>query len=92
MPSISREELLRALGRENLILVEVLPREYYERAHLPGAVSIPADEIASLAPSLLPDKRKHRHIWAELHLAGSAAGYSRADHDGIRERSRIRGR
>ncbi|MBV9436245.1 MAG: rhodanese-like domain-containing protein [Acidobacteria bacterium] len=57
MPSISREELLRALGRENLTLVEVLPREYYERAHLPGAVSIPADEIASLAPSLLPDKQ-----------------------------------
>jgi rhodanese-related sulfurtransferase len=57
MPSINREELLRALGGGKLILVEVLPREYYERAHLPGAVNIPADQVANLASVLLPDKQ-----------------------------------
>jgi rhodanese-related sulfurtransferase len=57
MRNIDRAELLRAIGNGKLTLIEVLPFEYYERAHLPGALNIPSDKVASLAPSMLPDKR-----------------------------------
>ncbi len=41
---------------EPVVLVEALPPMYYEKAHLPGAINIPHDEVDALAPSLLPDK------------------------------------
>jgi rhodanese-related sulfurtransferase len=57
MRTIDREELLRAIQSGSVTLVEVMPPEYYERAHLPGALNLPGDAVAKLAPSLLPDKR-----------------------------------
>lgn len=38
------------------ILVEALGPQYYEDAHLPGAINIPHTEVDALAPSLLPDR------------------------------------
>jgi rhodanese-related sulfurtransferase len=38
------------------VLVEALGPQYYEQAHLPGAINIPHTEVRQLAPSLLPDK------------------------------------
>lgn len=37
------------------MLVEALPEPYYRKAHLPGAISIPAERVPELAPRLLPD-------------------------------------
>lgn len=55
--TISREELLEKINRkERFFLVEVLPAEAYHHAHLPGAINIPASDIAELADSHLPDK------------------------------------
>ena len=43
---ISREELLARLkAGEDLVVVDVRPPEEYRAAHLPGAVSIPLDEL-----------------------------------------------
>ena len=43
---ISREELLARLkAGEDLVVVDVRPSEEYRAAHLPGAVSIPLDEL-----------------------------------------------
>jgi rhodanese-related sulfurtransferase len=39
-----------------VILVEILNSEYYENAHLPGAVNLPLDRLGELAPKILPDK------------------------------------
>lgn len=52
--TISREELERRLGEAQL--VEALPSMYFRKAHLPGAVNIPPDQVDELAPSLLPDR------------------------------------
>jgi len=55
--TIAREELKAKIDRgETFQLVEALPAEAYRRGHLPGAVNVPSDQVAELAPRLLPDK------------------------------------
>ncbi len=55
--TISREELKRKLDAdEDFVLVEALPRKYWAKGHIPGAINLPHDQIDSLAPELLPDK------------------------------------
>lgn len=55
--TISREEIKRKLdANEPMILVEALPKPYFDAEHLPGAINIPHDEVRELAPRLLPDK------------------------------------
>jgi rhodanese-related sulfurtransferase len=58
MPStISREELKSKIDRhDNFILLEALPEEAYQLAHLPGAINLPFDEVSSRAAEVLPDK------------------------------------
>ncbi len=41
---------------EGAVLVEVLSREEYERAHIPGAISIPLGRLADEAPHLPRDR------------------------------------
>ncbi len=54
---ITREELKRKLDAdEEFVLVEALPRKYWAKGHIPGALNIPHDQIEALAPELLPDK------------------------------------
>lgn len=55
--SIGREELkAKIYSWGDVVLVETLDPEYYEDAHLPGAVNLPLDSIGELAPETLPDK------------------------------------
>ena len=55
--TISRDELKRKLDQgERFELVETLPESHYRRAHLPGALNLPPDRVAELAPQYLPDK------------------------------------
>jgi rhodanese-related sulfurtransferase len=55
--SIARDDLKKKIdGGEDFILVETLPATAYHHAHLPGAVNLPPDRVAELAPQLLPDK------------------------------------
>lgn len=54
---ITREALKSMLDRgEAVTIIEALPEPYYRKAHLPGAVLMPHDEVDALAPALLPDK------------------------------------
>jgi rhodanese-related sulfurtransferase len=54
---IGREELKAKIERgDGVVLVEILDPEYYENAHLPGAVNLPLDRLGELAPKILPDK------------------------------------
>lgn len=54
---ISREELRAKIQRDDAFhLFEVLPRMYWRKHHLPGARSLPLDEIGTIA-TLVPDKR-----------------------------------
>ena len=54
--TITREELRNAIEAGEVTVVEALPANYYEDAHLPGAINIPHTEVRALAPRLLPDK------------------------------------
>jgi rhodanese-related sulfurtransferase len=56
VPRISRDELAAKLDRgEAVMLVEALPEPHYRKAHLPGAINLPAERVLELAPQLLPD-------------------------------------
>ena len=57
LETISRDELKQKIDKkEKFVLVETLPRQTYEHAHLPGAINIPPDQVKELAPKMLPDK------------------------------------
>jgi phage shock protein E len=53
-PEISREELRSRLKSASLTIVDVLPAESYA-GHIPGAISLPLESVASQARELLPD-------------------------------------
>jgi rhodanese-related sulfurtransferase len=56
-PKITLSELRAKLDGPNPpVLVEALGPQYYEQAHLPGAINIPHTEVRELAPSHLPDR------------------------------------
>ena len=55
--TISRDELTEKVARRDKFkLVETLPRQAYQHAHLPGAINLPPDQVSSLAHRLLPDR------------------------------------
>jgi len=57
MKTISRDELKAKMDRkDDFVLVEALAKATYDHAHLPGAINIPPDQVADLAPTVLPDK------------------------------------
>lgn len=56
--TIDREELRLAIDAGSVVVLEALPRMYYEKAHLPGALNLPLDDIDALAPVLVPDKHQ----------------------------------
>jgi rhodanese-related sulfurtransferase len=56
VPLISREELQTALSSEHPpALFEVLPRGYWRKHHLPGAVSAPPEEAIAIITAQVPD-------------------------------------
>ncbi len=55
--TISRDELKKKIdNNDDFILVETLAKETYDHAHLPNAIHLPPDQVAELAPKILPDK------------------------------------
>ena len=54
---IERKELARRMKAGTVTVIDVRPREEYEQGHLPGAISVPVDEVddwARLAPRKKP--------------------------------------
>jgi len=54
--TITREQLRRAIEDEEVVIVETLGPLHYAQGHLPGAINIPHDQVAELAPALLPER------------------------------------
>jgi rhodanese-related sulfurtransferase len=55
--TIRRNELRQKIDRgDNFVLVETLPKQAYDHAHLPGAINMPLEQLHELAPQLLPDQ------------------------------------
>ncbi|PHS27003.1 MAG: sulfurtransferase [Robiginitomaculum sp.] len=54
---IDRAELRSMLVRdENIVLIDALPTTAYARGHIPGAISIPSEDIIVRAPKMLTDR------------------------------------
>jgi len=54
---IQRDELKQKLDHpKKSLLVEALPTKDFFNLHLPGAINIPAEQVRTLAPELLPNK------------------------------------
>jgi len=53
---ISARELRQRLGSGEVILLDVRPAAEYDAGHLPGAISIPLDEVARRLDELPPDR------------------------------------
>jgi rhodanese-related sulfurtransferase len=53
---ITADELLQRLRIGDVVLLDVRPRVEYEAAHLPGAISIPIDELERRLAELPEDK------------------------------------
>lgn len=53
LESISRAELLRRLHEGDVTLLDVRPAEEFASGHLPNAINIPEEELASRLPELL---------------------------------------
>ena len=54
--TITRDELIRALRRRRIVLVDVLAPESFAAIHIPGAINLPVADINRLAPQQLPDR------------------------------------
>src|SRR5215470_18184867 len=53
---INRDQLRAEIDAGAVIVVDALGGEYYTKQHLPGAVPLVEDDVASQAGELLPDK------------------------------------
>jgi len=57
METISRDEVKSLIdGDEKVVIIDTLPRAEYEEGHIPGALSMPLQELRRLAPKMLRDK------------------------------------
>jgi rhodanese-related sulfurtransferase len=54
--AIGREELIARLGRGDVVLVDVRPREEFEAGHIAGARSIPLEELRQRLAELPADR------------------------------------
>jgi rhodanese-related sulfurtransferase len=53
----SVKERIDQRDRRHTIVIETLPPEQFQHAHLPGAVNMPPDRVRELAPTLVADKQ-----------------------------------
>lgn len=51
---ITREELVERAAHDRVIVLDVRPRHEYEAGHIPGAVSVPLDELQDRLATLHP--------------------------------------
>ena len=57
METVSRDEIRSLIDSgEKIAIIDTLPRAEYEEGHIPGALSMPLQELRKLAPKILRDK------------------------------------
>ncbi len=49
MKKITTEQLKEKLDKNDIVLIEVLDEEQYQKSHLPGAINIPVNRIGTEA-------------------------------------------
>jgi rhodanese-related sulfurtransferase len=56
MDTIDRSDLQALMDDGAVVVLEALPPEHFDDAHLPGARNLPLDELESVAGAVAPDK------------------------------------
>lgn len=56
LESVDINKLVEQIENEDVVLIDVRPREEYETGHIPGAVSLPIKELEELLSHLPKDK------------------------------------
>ncbi|WP_244602833.1 rhodanese-like domain-containing protein [Mesorhizobium delmotii] len=56
LENISREELVRRMRDDEVVLLDVRPQEEYAAGHLPGAINIPVGELEDRLAELPREK------------------------------------
>ncbi len=56
MEPVDRADLVNRLENDEIIVIDVRPESEYRAGHIPGALSIPAEEMASRLAELPPEK------------------------------------
>ena len=75
---IARDELKQKLDHpKKFALIEALPAENYQHAHLPGAINLPPDQVRTLAPQLLPQKDAEVIVYCAGATCHSSEGVAR---------------
>jgi rhodanese-related sulfurtransferase/predicted transcriptional regulator len=54
---VSRDEVQRLIGASDVVLIDVRPQLEYAHGHLPGAVSVPIDDLRGRLEELPRDRR-----------------------------------
>lgn len=54
--TVNREELQQMVETGDVVVLEALPPEYFDKEHLPRAQNLPLDDLDELIPGLVPDK------------------------------------
>jgi rhodanese-related sulfurtransferase len=64
---LSRDEIRDRLNDPRLTLVNVLPRETFDAARIPGSINLPVAEINERARDVLPDVSQEIAVycWSE---------------------------
>jgi len=55
---IDRDELARRIEAGTVVVIDVRPTEEFEQGHLPGAISVPIDEIKNWARDEAPKRKQ----------------------------------
>jgi len=62
---VTHNELLQRLNDPWLLVVDVLPEDSYDKAHIPGAISLPLPEIRESGRSVLRDLNREIVVYCE---------------------------
>ncbi len=57
MKTITAQELRQKMdASQDMIVINVLSKESFEKKHVPGSINMPLDELEAQTPKRLPDK------------------------------------
>lgn len=54
--SVTKEDLVSLLASPKVVVINVLPRDWYDRAHIAGSISMPVEDLQNTFSGLPKDK------------------------------------
>lgn len=70
---ITPQQAMERMEEEGVIILDVRTQEEYDQGHIPGAMLLPDNQLAQLAPELLPDKAQTILVYCRSGRRSAAA-------------------